>query len=180
MIIEIRAKNVFAFINQIEFSMKADMRYKKFSTNVHRENNINILKVAGIYGANNAGKTCLVKCIRAIRNVLLNKKSGAITNMFTDNPIYELGVTFLYEGREFSYDFKYNEAKKEYLYEKFMQIYKDQYGNIKEEIWLLKDNEKGEYSCIDIEMSHLMPLLAQNNILIYLVDTNKFIEDLKR
>ena len=97
MIIEIRAKNVFAFINQIEFSMKADMRYKKFSTNVHRENNINILKVAGIYGANNAGKTCLVKCIRAIRNVLLNKKSGAITNMFTDNQIYELVVTFLYE-----------------------------------------------------------------------------------
>lgn len=182
MIIEIRAKNVFAFINQIEFSMKADMRYKKFSTNVHRENNINILKVAGIYGANNAGKTCLVKCIRAIRNVLLNKKSGAITNMFTDNPIYELGVTFLYEGREFSYDFKYNEAKKEYLYEKFMQIYKDQYGNIKEEIWLLKDNEKGEYSCIDIEMSHLMPLLAQNNILIYLVDTNKFrrLEEMKQ
>jgi AAA15 family ATPase/GTPase len=162
--------------------MKADMRYKKFSTNVHRENNINILKVAGIYGANNAGKTCLVKCIRAIRNVLLNKKSGAITNMFTDNPIYELGVTFLYEGREFSYDFKYNEAKKEYLYEKFMQIYKDQYGNIKEEIWLLKDNEKGEYSCIDIEMSHLMPLLAQNNILIYLVDTNKFrrLEEMKQ
>lgn len=182
MIIEIRAKNVFAFINQIEFSMKADMRYKKFSTNVHRENNINILKVAGIYGANNAGKTCLVKCIRAIRNVLLNKKSGAITNMFTDNPIYELGVTFLYEGREFSYDFKYNEAKKEYLYEKFMQMYKDQYGNIKEEIWLLKDNEKGEYSCIDIEMSHLMPLLAQNNILIYLVDTNKFrrLEEMKQ
>lgn len=182
MIIEIRAKNVFAFINQIEFSMKADMRYKKFSTNVHRENNINILKVAGIYGANNAGKTCLVKCIRAIRNVLLNKKSGAITNMFTDNPIYELGVTFLYKGREFSYDFKYNEAKKEYLYEKFMQIYKDQYGNIKEEIWLLKDNEKGEYSCIDIEMSHLMPLLAQNNILIYLVDTNKFrrLEEMKQ
>ena len=63
-----------------------------------------------------------------------------------------------------------------------MQIYKDQYGNIKEEIWLLKDNEKGEYSCIDIEMSHLMPLLAQNNILIYLVDTNKFrrLEEMKQ
>ena len=31
--------------------------------------NFNILKVAGIYGPNNAGKTCLVRCIRAIRNV---------------------------------------------------------------------------------------------------------------
>ena len=181
MIIEIRAKNIFVFKEQIAFSMNADMRNKKFVTNVHKENNFNILKVAGIYGPNNAGKTCLVRCIRAIRNVFLDQESGAIPNMFTDNPVYELGVNFLYEGREFSYDFKYNATKKEYLYERFLQIFKDQYGNRKEEIWLLKDNENQEYSCIDVEMLPMMSLVAQNNIMIYMVDTNRFkkLEEMK-
>ncbi len=181
MIIEIRAKNIFVFKEQIAFSMNADMRNKKFATNVHKENNFNILKVAGIYGPNNAGKTCLVRCIRAIRNVFLDQESGAIPNMFTDNPVYELGVNFLYEGREFSYDFKYNATKKEYLYERFLQIFKDQYGNRKEEIWLLKDNENQEYSCIDVEMLPMMSLVAQNNIMIYMVDTNRFkkLEEMK-
>ena len=182
MIIEIRAKNVFAFTEQIALSMKADMRNKKFATNVHRENNFNILKVAGIYGPNNAGKTCLVKCIRAIRNVLLDKESGAVPNLFTNDATYALGVTFLSEGREFSYDFKYDLSKEEYLYEKFSQILKDQYGNEKEEIWLLKDNEKQEYSCLDTEMLPMMSLVAQNNIMIYLVDTSKFkkLDEMKR
>ena len=36
MIIEIRAKNCFAFEEEISFSMKADMRNKKFASNVHR------------------------------------------------------------------------------------------------------------------------------------------------
>lgn len=182
MIIEIRAKNVFAFTEQIALSMKADMRNKKFATNVHRENNFNILKVAGIYGPNNAGKTCLVKCIRAIRNVLLDKESGAVPNLFTNDATYALGVTFLSEGREFSYDFKYDLSKEEYLYEKFSQILKDQYGNEKEEVWLLKDNEKQEYSCLDTEMLPMMSLVAQNNIMIYLMDTSKFkkLDEMKR
>ena len=42
MIIELRAKNCFSFEEQIVFSMKADMRNKKFASNVHRENSFNI------------------------------------------------------------------------------------------------------------------------------------------
>lgn len=182
MIIEIRAKNVFSFTEQVALSMKADMRNKKFATNVHRENNFNILKVAGIYGPNNAGKTCLVRCIRAIRNVLLDQESGAVPNMFTEDSVYVLGVTFLFDGRKFCYDFKYDFSKKEYLYEKFAEIFKDQYGNEKEEIWLIKDKEKQEYSCVDAELLPMMSLVAQNNIMIYLVDTSKFnkLSEMKR
>ena len=36
MIIEIRAKNCYAFEDDITFSMKADMRNKKFGANVHQ------------------------------------------------------------------------------------------------------------------------------------------------
>ena len=94
MIIEIRAKNCFAFDEQITFSMKADMRNKKFASNVHKENNFNVLKAVGIYGPNNAGKTCLIRCIKAIKNVLLNKTNGLMSNIFTESDICELGITF--------------------------------------------------------------------------------------
>ena len=84
MIIEVRAKNCYAFGDDITFSMKADMRNKKFGANVHKENNFNVLNTVGIYGPNNAGKTCLIKCIRAIKNVLLNKKNGLIPDYFIE------------------------------------------------------------------------------------------------
>lgn len=174
MIIEVRAQNIFSFTEPIALSLKADMRNKKFVTNVYSENNFNILKVVGIYGPNNVGKTCLVRCIRAIRNIFLNKESGAVPNMFTEDSIYALGITFLFEGRKFCYDFKYDFSKGEYSYEKFGEILRDQYGNEKEEIWLVKDREKQEYKCIDDELIPMMSLVAQNNIMIYLVDTNKF------
>ena len=67
MLIEIRAKNCLAFDENVVFSMKADMRTKKFITNVHQSSEINILKAAGVYGANNAGKTCFVKCIKYVK-----------------------------------------------------------------------------------------------------------------
>ena len=90
-----KSKNCYAFEDDITFSMKADMRNKKFGANVHKENNFNVLKTVGIYGPNNVGKTCLIKCIRAIRNVLLNKKNGLMPNIFTESDVCELGVTFM-------------------------------------------------------------------------------------
>lgn len=182
MIIEIRAKNCFVFDEQIIFSMKADMRNKKFASNVHRENNFNILKTAGIYGPNNAGKTCLIKCIKTIRQVLLNKKPGLMPNIFTDSDICELGVTFLAFGRKFSYDFKYDTAEKEFIYESFSEILKDQYGNEKEIFWLVKDSVQEQYSCADEDAVQMMPLMAKNNLLCYLIDTSKFehLEEMKK
>lgn len=59
---------------------------------------------------------------------------------------------------------------------------KDQYGNEKEEVWLIKDKEKQEYSCADVELLPMMSLVAQNNIMVYLVDTSKFnkLSEMKR
>lgn len=182
MIIEIRAKNCFAFEEQISFSMKADMRNKKFASNVHRENNFNILKIAGVYGPNNAGKTCLVKCIRAIKQILLNKKKDLMPNIFTDSDICDLGVTFLAFGRKFSYDFRYDVEKEEFLYECFAEILKDKYGNEKEVFWLIKDSVREQYFCADSEVIQMIPLVAKNNLLCYLIDTSKFghLEEMKK
>ena len=182
MIIEIRAKNCFVFDEQISFSMKADMRNKKFASNVHKENHFNILKTVGIYGPNNAGKTCLVKCIRAIRQILLNKKNDLTPNIFTGNTVCDLGITFLASGRKFSYDFKYDAEKEEFLYERFAEILKDQYGNEKEVFWLVKDAIQEQSSCVDVDAAQMMPLMAKNNLLCYLIDTSKFkhLEEMKQ
>ena len=174
MIIELRAKNCFSFEDPIVFSMKADMRNKKFASNVHRENNFNILKTAGIYGPNNAGKTCLVKCFNAIKKIMLNKKPNLTPNLFTKNSICELGITFLAEGREFSYDLYYDAQNEEFLYEKFLEIQKDQYGNEKEILWLEKDTVNQRYSCIDQDVLLMIPLMSSNNLLCYVIDASKF------
>ena len=174
MIIEIRAKNCYAFEEQIAFSMKADMRNKKFASNVHRENEFNVLKTAGIYGPNNVGKTCLIKCIRDLKSVLMNQKPALLSNIFSGNPVCELGVTFLSNGRKFSYDFKYNAVKAEFVYESFVEILKDRYNNEKEVLWLKRDAINNEYSCLDEGLLGLMSVMAKNNIFIYLLDTSNF------
>ncbi len=182
MIVEIRVKNCYVFEEGIKFSMNADMRNKKFGANVHRENNFNILKTVGIYGPNNAGKTCLIKCIRAIKRVLLNQKSGLIPNIFTDNDICELGITFIESGRKFSYDFKYDTEKEEYIYEAFTEIIKDQYNNEKEICWLKKDSISEIYECLDKDVRVMIPVLSKNNLLYYVIDASKFkyIHDIKQ
>lgn len=174
MIIEVRAGNCYAFRDEITFSMKADMRSKKFSSNVHKENKFNILKTVGIYGPNNAGKTCLIKCIRAIRGILLDEENELMTNIFTDNSVCELGMTFMSTGRKFVYDFKYDVQNKEYIYEKFSEIKKDEYDNEKEVCWLKKDSLSGEYKCIDENLQGMFSVISKNNLLYNLIDVSKF------
>ena len=174
MIIELNVKNCYAFEDTIIFSMKADMRNKKFGANVHKENNFNILKTAGIYGPNNSGKTCLIKCIRAIKEVLLNRKSDLMPNIFTNNNVCELGVIFMVSGRKFSYKFKYDAVKEEYIYESFSEVFKDKYGNEKEENWLEKDTVKEIFTSVDQDLQAMIPMISNNNLLYYLIDTNKF------
>lgn len=174
MIIEIRAENCYAFEKPIVLSMKADMRNKKFGMNVHQEKNFNILKTAGIYGSNNSGKTCLIRCIRDIKRAILNRKGKPDRNIFADNMMCTLGVTFLDEGRKFSYDFQYDTKKEEYVYESFCEISKDGYGNEKSQCWLKRDTVQGVYQCIDQELQDMVPLVSNSNLLFYLVDVSKF------
>ena len=135
MLINVRANNISVFRNNVELSLKADMRIKKFGYNLYQENNFNILKTVGIYGANNVGKTSLLKCIRSIKNILLNKRSGIKSNIFIESKISELGVTFLENGQKYSYDIKINSENNEFIYEKLSVYSIDEYDNEKENDW---------------------------------------------
>ncbi len=174
MIIEFKSKNCFSFEDQIVFSMKADMRNKKFASNVHRENKFNILKTAGIYGPNNAGKTCLVKCFNAIKKILLNKKPNLMPNLFSKNSVCELGITFLAEEESSLMICITMPRRKNFCMKNFRKIQKDQYGNEKEMLWLEKDTVNQKYSCIDQDVLLMIPLMSSNNLLCYVIDASKF------
>ncbi len=182
MITEVRAKNCFSFDKKVVFSLKADMRSKKFASNVHAIGNFNVLKTAGIYGSNNAGKTNVIRCILAIWNVLVNRGCVAASNLFTGNPVVELGVTFIFERREFAYDFEFDTMKREFIYEYFCEISKDVYANEKRSTWLLKDVKNNKFEAADEKLRNTAGMVARNNILMYLLDTSQFehMDEMKR
>ena len=174
MITQVSAKNCFIFAEEMIFSLVADMRTKRLSSNVYTEQNVNVLKTAGIYGPNNVGKTCLLRCIKSIRNTLLNENPELSANFFTDNDLCELGISFLEDGKEYSYQIKYDASKREYLYEKLALIEKDSYKNEKETTLFLRDNIEKKYECDDNDLKNLLPHLSKNDILIYLIDSDEF------
>jgi len=174
MIIEITARNCFAFEDEVIFSLKADMRNKKNGANVHQENNFNVLKTASIYGPNNSGKTCLIKCIRAIKYALLNQKIDLMPNLFSHDPICQLSIKFLSHAKEYVYCFKYDSKKEEYPYEYFSEIQKDKYNNEKEICLLKRDSENNEYHSSAPDVEKIIQYVSQTNLLIYSIDSSKF------
>lgn len=68
----------------------------------------------------------------------------------------------------------YDAQNEEFLYEKFLEIQKDQYGNEKEILWLEKDTVNQRYSCIDQDVLLMIPLMSSNNLLCYVIDASKF------
>ena len=77
-------------------------------------------------------------------------------------------------GRKFSYDFKYDTEKEEYIYEAFSEILKDQYNNEKEVCWLKKDTLIEIYECVDEDVLAMIPVVSKSNLLCYVIDTSKF------
>jgi AAA15 family ATPase/GTPase len=60
-------------------------------------------KTTAIYGPNNADKTCLIKCIQAMKEILLNQRIEIKSNLFSNDSVCELGFTFEYEKNILSF-----------------------------------------------------------------------------
>ncbi len=174
MLISIRVKNCFIYEDEIEFSMRADMRQKRFSSNVISENGVNVVKSALILGPNNAGKTNFIRCIEGIKGVLLNQRDRLEKNLFSTQDISEFCVEFTEGNKEYSFDVKLRLRQSEYLYEKLVEVSYDKYKNKKETVLYSRDNIAQEYTCDDEALQKLMGAMARNNLLFYLLDTKQF------
>lgn len=177
MITSLKFNNCFAFNNQIEMSLRADMRTKKFSSNVANiDENINVLKSVVMYGPNNTGKTTFINCIKAIQRTLQNKKIGLRSNIFNeDNTICEEGISFIYENIEYEYEYKFDCKNNAYMYERMVEIKRDKYNNIEEKLLFIKDSINGRFECPeDKNLQEILNITSNDNILIYTIQSEKF------
>lgn len=182
MILEIRVENFLAYAEMARLSMCADMRIKKFNSNVCERGGFNVLKSACIYGANNVGKSCLVRAMNSIVNVMLGYVAEVPPNIFLGNSVCAFGVTFDYGGKVYSYDFSYDSSKvgnekRGFVYERFAEIAIDRYGNMSESEIFVRDMINNEYRfASNAELSMLLGAVSASNILIYTINGAKYKE----
>lgn len=176
MITSLKFDNCFAFNKLVEMNLRADMRTKKFFTNVSNINeNLNILKSVAIYGPNNTGKTTFIKCIQAMKRTLQNKYVRLESNIFNNSQICYESMSFVYKGKEYSYEYKFNCESRLYVYEKMTEIIRDKNNNKSERLIFIKDSINEYYECPeDKELEKVLNIASTNNILIYTVQIEKF------
>lgn len=174
MILNLRFQNAYVFSNEVVLSFEANMQTKKFHSNVYSENNFNVVKSMGLYGQNNVGKTKFIQCIKIIKSVMLNEKFDILPNWFNNDNFSKFGISFMLNGRKYDFEFKINAKTRNIIYEYFSEIVKDEYGNEKVNCLLKRDLKNNIFKCLDNELINILPFTANNNILIYLLDSSKF------
>lgn len=177
MILGLTINNFMAFSSEVELSLIADMRIKKFASNVNMNTRFNVLKSACIFGANNVGKTCMTSAVATVKNVLLNIPANVTPNVFTDNRVCSIEVSFLYDNIAYKYEFKFdsseeNSAPRGFIYERFSELSCDTHRNITENEIFVRDVENQIFRFREIKtLTDMLKLVSSANILIYTVNT---------
>ena len=174
MLLSLKLNNCMIYNSEVEFTMHANMHYKRFSNNVVKAGQVNALKTAVLFGPNNTGKTSFVRCIDAIKQIMLNRSIGLSNNLFSNNPIVEMAISFLQDKKEYLFEFRFDVSKQEYIYERFANIVRDKYKNVRVEDLLVRDSEKKRYYATDKNLANAMKVAARKNLLVYLMDTESF------
>lgn len=174
MLLSLTIDNCMIYNAPVEFSMRANMHYKRFSSNVASIGKIHALKTAILIGPNNSGKTNFVRIIGMLKQLMLGQPIDLQRNMFSDDPAASLGITFLNGSEEYLFEVCCDTSKNEFTYERYARIDRDRYGNEKIVDIIVRDSINRRYSAEDPELETIMRLSARNNILIYLVDADSF------
>ena len=175
MITRITINNCFTFNKKVELNLKADMRTKRFPCNIYNNNNMNIIKSAIIYGPNNTGKTAFISSVRAIKETLLNETIHLKSNIFNESSVCELGVAFLYKEKNYNYEFKYDDTKHEFIYEKMSELIYEQNGRETEDIIFEKNKINKIYKRkVDENLKNALEIISKDNIIIYTLATENF------
>ena len=174
MLLSLKLNNCMIYNSEVEFTMHANMHYKRFSNNVLKVGQVNALKTAVLFGPNNTGKTSFVRCVETIKQLMLNRSIGFSNNLFSNNPIVEMAISFLQDKKEYLFEIKYDVTKKEYVYERFANIVRDKYKNVRVEDLLVRDSENKRYYATDSNLTNAMKVAARKNLLVYLMDVESF------
>lgn len=169
MLVSLKFNNAYIFSQETSFSLKADMRNKRLSSNVIETSVDSVLKSACIYGSNNSGKTCLVRIIRAVWSVILSQPD-LTPNLFSNNSVVSISCVFIQDEKEWEYSFSLDTKTMEFIFERFARIDYDQYRNSKEIVYFERDFINQKFYTKDASLQPSIHLMGRKNILIHVVD----------
>ena len=170
MLVSLKFNNAYIFSQETNFSLKADMRNKRLSSNVIETSVDSVLKSACIYGSNNSGKTCLVRIIRALWSVILSQPGDVTPNLFSTNSVVSISCVFIQDEKEWEYSFSLDTKTMEFIFERFARIDYDQYRNSKEIVYFERDFINQKFYTKDASLQPSIHLMGRKNILIHVVD----------
>lgn len=170
MLVSLKFNNAYIFSQETSFSLKADMRNKRLSSNVIETSVDSVLKSACIYGSNNSGKTCLVRIIRALWSVILSQPGDVTPNLFSNNSVVLISCVFIQDEKEWEYSFSLDTKTMEFIFERFTRIDYDQYRNSKEIVYFERDFINQKFYTKDASLQPSIHLMGRKNILIHVVD----------
>ncbi len=170
MLVSLKFNNAYIFSQETSFSLKADMRNKRLSSNVIETSVDSVLKSACIYGSNNSGKTCLVRIIRALWSVILSQPGDVTPNLFSNNSVVSISCVFIQDEKEWEYSFSLDTKTMEFIFERFARIDYDQYRNSKEIVFFERDFINQKFYTKDASLQPSIHLMGRKNILIHVVD----------
>lgn len=170
MLVSLKFNNAYIFSQETSFSLKADMRNKRLSSNVIETSVDSVLKSACIYGSNNSGKTCLVRIIRAVWSVILSQPGDVTPNLFSNNSVVSISCVFIQDEKEWEYSFSLDTKTMEFIFERFSRIDYDQYRNSKEIVYFERDFINQKFYTKDASLQPSIHLMGRKNILIHVVD----------
>jgi len=73
MIVRLKLENIYSFNNEVEFNMLPYPKFTRLNEHKYKKCNLNILKMAAIYGANGAGKSNLIKALSFVKGIIINE-----------------------------------------------------------------------------------------------------------
>ena len=174
MLISLTINNCLIYDTETEFSLQANMQSRRFAQNLAPAGRIHVVKSAIVIGPNNSGKTNLIRIMAKLKNIILNISDKLEKNLFSSDESCSLAVTFSADGKEYQYAIKYDTGSSEYVYERFAEVFRDKYGNRKENELLLRDSLDGKFNGEDAKLKDMMELASKGNLLMHTLDTSRF------
>ena len=150
MITYFSVRNYKTFYRQVELDFRLNRRIKRFLVNGIETGESRYLKTVGIYGPNNAGKTCLLLSIVNLKTLMLGGKHEPLTNSFVQDQIIDYRVDYINNGIKYRYVLKYDSFKNVYLHEKLSIITSPESNQyVETEEILIERVKRTRFKCAD-------------------------------
>jgi hypothetical protein len=126
MLLRFSVENFLSFRNKVDISFVPDGNIKRFSTNIIEEKDVSALRSVGVFGPNNAGKTCL---LRSLGMSLAVMEGASLTimkewesNWFNPSPVSSFEIEFVVMGHHYRYAFSFDCAAKVFVKENLSRL----------------------------------------------------------